>query len=146
MRLKRLFEPIKESIQFTEPFKTTLSTSMRKAEAELDFWNMPQELKNEYGTTGKILWTINMSEDQMGLELEPIPVTIKGLSLTIEVQDEETDEINEVNIEVSESDINRDSVSIEVGRFPLYLTSLSINMNQSSDPSEWDYSIELGQL
>lgn len=146
MRLKRLFEPIKESIQFSQPFETTLSTSMRKAEAELDLWNLPEELKNEYGTSGKIQWTINMSEDTSGLELDPIPVTIKNISLTLEIQDEETEEIEEVSITINESDINIESLKIEVGKFPLFLTALSIDMNRSSNPSEWRYSIELGDL
>jgi hypothetical protein len=66
--------------------------------------------------------------------------------LVLEVEDEETGDYNEMEIEVEELQINTEFLKTEIHEFPLELESIEIDMKKSMDTNNWHITLHVGHI
>lgn len=146
--MKRIkpFGNISESASDTLVYRTKIATYTRSgAPTSIDFYDEPKSLYMARVIDGTAEWTIDLDYRSWGIDLGSNGVRLKSLSMTIEMDDPHTGDPEEDTIELTESDFDYDTFTVEVHRFPLELTSIEVHMNQSEDPKLWKITLHLGK-
>lgn len=146
--MKRIkpFGNISESASDTLVYRTKIATYSRSgAPTSIDFYDEPKSLYMARVIDGTAEWTIDLDYRSWGIDLGSNGVRLKSLSMTIEMDDPHTGDPEEDTIELTESDFDYDTFTVEVHRFPLELTSIEVHMNQSEDPKLWKITLHLGK-
>ena len=149
IRTARISETLNESEMDSYVYKTQLSGKPDGKQSYVEIVSPPQSIKDGGFITivsGQVEWELDIRNTRWGLEFGSNIVLLKSIKLNLEMEDEETDEIEEKAIEMPESTINWQKVEVQVGKFPLRLTALVVNMENSEDPSRWRYQVELGDI
>jgi hypothetical protein len=149
IRSARISETLNESEMDSYVYKTLLSGDPRGTQSYVEIVSPPASIKNGGFLTivsGKVEWELDIRNTRWGLELGPNEVILKSITLNLEIEDDETEEIEERTIEIKEGDIHWQKVEAKIGKFPLRLTSLIVNMENSEVPSGWRYAVEIGDI
>lgn len=149
IRTARISETLNESEMDSYVYKTQLSGKPDGKQSYVEIVSPPQSIKDGGFITivsGQVEWELDIRNTRWGLEFGSNIVLLKSIKLNLEIEDDETDEIEEKAIEMPESTINWQKVEVQVGKFPLRLTALVVNMENSEDPSRWRYQVELGDI
>ena len=123
-----------DSFSFTTPLSWDRSGVERGA-ATTSVYRAPEPLNL---TQGEITWEIKIAPNKRGLTIEDIK--IKSLSIILE--HEETEE--EIPMEISHDELDPLKTTYELNHFPLYLKDLSITMNGSMEPRDWEIELTIG--
>lgn len=109
----------------------------------VDLTRTPSALKGGRVTQGVCEWTAELDTSTMGID--GIMSTLRKISLTIELEDEERDETTEVEIEIP--DIAPEQCEREdLYEWPLHLWRIEIDMRHTEDQSFWKYTYVIGGL
>jgi len=149
IRTARISEPLNESDMDSYVYKTQLSGKPNDKQSYVEIVSPPAAIKNGGFisiVSGQVEWELDIRNTRWGLEFGSNIVILKSIKLNLEIEDDETDEIEEKTIEIPESTINWQKVEVQVGKFPLRLTALVVNMENSEAPSRWRYQVELGDI
>ena len=155
MRIKRLSDikakapKVYESMEDSYTYTTRLSSDPKKGnESYAELVSVPKSIKKGFITIsgGQMIWELDLRDTRYGLDLGSNKATIKSIRIELEIEDEETDEIEDMTIEIDGSLINFEKVDVKIGKLPLFLTSLVIDMENTDDKSKWRYSLEIGDI
>jgi hypothetical protein len=80
-----------------------------------------------------------------GIELGETPASILSMRLDYEIEDEETGDILEKEIEIGEGTFSHEQFTTECNEFPLNLEAIEINMRHTMDPRFWKIKLYLGK-
>lgn len=155
MRIKRLSDieakapKVYESMEDSYTYTSRLSSDPKKGnESYAELVSVPKSIKKGYLTItgGEILWELDLRNTRYGMDLGSNKAIIKSIRLELEIEDEETDEIEDMTIEIDGASINFEKIEVKIGKLPLFLTSLEIDMENTDDKSKWRYSLEIGDI
>jgi len=147
MRRIKTFSALNESASDTITFQTTLGGySTRNAGTTVEIYGEPEEIYNCSVTGGKAEWTLDLEYNRWGIDIGPMGARIDSMLLVLEVEDEETGDYNEIEIEVDESQINTEFLKTEIHEFPLALESIEIDMKKSMDTNNWHITLHVGHI
>jgi hypothetical protein len=79
------------------------------------------------------------------MDLGATPATITSMRLEYEVDDEETGDPIEKEIEIPEGTFSYDQFTTECNSFPLNLEAIEIKMRHTMDPRFWKIRLYLGK-
>jgi len=109
----------------------------------VDLTRPPSTLKGGRVIQGVCEWTAELDTSTMGID--GIMSVLRKISLTIEVEDEESDESTEVEIQIPEI-APEQCVRDGLYEWPLHLWSVEIDMRHTEDQSFWKYTYVIGGL
>ena len=148
-RLTRITESINESHTDSNVYRTQLSHNPSKDTiAYVELVSPPPSIKKGYVTitSGEAIWELDLRNTRWGLELGPNQAIIESITLNIEIEDEDTEEIEEQTLEIPKGSIHWNKTEVTIGKFPLRLAHIIINMESSEEPSRWYYEIQVGDI
>jgi hypothetical protein len=79
------------------------------------------------------------------MELGATPAAITSMRLEYEIEDEETGDTIEKEIEIPEGVLSHDQFTTEINSFPLNLEAIEITMRHTMDPRFWKFKLYLGK-
>jgi hypothetical protein len=123
-----------EAFSFTTPL-TWYSSGVDHGAATTSVYKAPEPLNI---TQGQITWEIKIAPNKRGLTIEDIRIK----SLNIILEHEETEE--ETPMDISQEELDPLKTTYELNRFPLYLKDISITMNGSMEPKDWEIELTIG--
>lgn len=132
----QLFEEFNADDSFS--FKTNLSWTqigVDRGDAYATVYKSPEPLNVKTGTCE---WAIKIAPNKRGLRVEDVKI----ISLSLVLEHEETEE--EIPMEISGEELDTYKITYELNQFPLYLRDLSITMNGSMEPKEWNIDLTIG--
>ena len=139
-RLKKYREILESYSVKEEAYEADLDR--KRGGCTLDIDNAPEVWSSPYTLGGKAGWVLDMSERTSGLEI--YGARIVWMYFTIEIEDSETGEPDEVEIELGEEDLRGIEMNTNIGKPDFYLNVIEIDMHGSEDPSKWTYSLDIG--
>lgn len=143
MKRIKTFSAITESASDSMIYTTKVSTYPNLyTGVTIDFYNEPDELYGVNVIDGTVNWTIEMNHNKRGIEFGE--ASIKSMELTLEMEDKISGEESTDTISLSESDFDSGAIRTELNGFPLYVSSIEIQMNGSSDPKMWKITLNIG--
>jgi hypothetical protein len=146
MRRIKTFSELNESASDTVTFQTTLGGySSKNVGTMVEIYGEPREIYNCSVIGGKAEWTLDIEYNRWGIDIGPMGARITSMLLELEVEDEETGDYNEMEIELEESQINPEFLKTEIHEFPLALESIEIDMKKSMDSNNWHITLHVGQ-
>jgi hypothetical protein len=146
MRRIKTFSALNESASDTVTFQTTLGGySSKNVGTMVEIYREPKEIYNCSVIGGKAEWTLDIEYNRWGIDIGPMGARITSMLLELEVEDEETGDYNEMEIELEESQINPEFLKAEIHEFPLGLESIEIDMKKSMDSNNWHITLHVGQ-
>lgn len=147
MRRIKTFSALNESASDTMTFQTTLGGySTRNAGTTVEIYGEPKEIYNCSVIGGKAEWTLDLEYSRWGIDIGPMGARISSMLLVLEVEDEETGDYKEIEIEVEESQINTELLKTEIHEFPLALESIEIDMKKSMNTNDWNITLHVGHI
>jgi len=115
----------------------------RNSGVSVDIYNSPDQWQSPYVLGGILEWTLDISYRDSGIEVGS--AYLKSLGLLLEVEDPQTGEIgDEFEIELGPDDISWENTSSTIGKPDWYLNAIEIDMQNSPDPQNWKYSLDIG--
>ena len=112
----------------------------------VEIYGEPKEIYNCSVIGGKAEWTLDIEYNRWGIDIGPMGARIASMLLVLEIENEETGDYEEMEIEVEESQIDTEFLKTEIHEFPLGLESMEIEMKQSMNPSDWHITLHVGQI
>jgi hypothetical protein len=147
MRRIKTFSALNESASDTVTFQTTLGGySSKNVGTMVEIYGEPKEIYNCSVIGGKAEWTLDIEYNRWGIDIGPMGARIASMLLVLEIENEETGDYEEMEIEVEESQIDTEFLKTEIHEFPLGLESMEIEMKQSMNPSDWHITLHVGQI
>jgi len=113
-----------------------------RSNVNVDLYDEPAEIKYGMVQEGRVTWTMYLTPKSWGVEFDG--AGIKEMYFDIEVDEEETEDTKIITIEVPEDSISSEKTTYELGKFPLSLESIQINMNHTMDPEFWKVTLYIG--
>lgn len=123
-----------DAFSFTTPL-TWERSGVDHGAATTSVYKSPEPLNL---TQGEITWEIKIDSNKRGLTIEDIRIK----SLNIILEHEETEE--EIPMKISQEELDPLKTTYELNHFPLYLKDISITMNGSMEPKDWEIELTIG--
>jgi hypothetical protein len=112
---------------------------------QVDLYDEPMEMQYASVRSGVVNWDLELATRKWGMELGATPATITSMRLDYEIEDEETGDILEKEIEIGEGTFSHAQFTTEINEFPLNLEAIEIKMNHTMDPRFWKFKLYLGK-
>ena len=112
---------------------------------QVDLYEEPMDMKFASVRSGVVNWDMELAPRKWGLDLGATPAAITSMRLEYEVDDEETGDAIEKEIEIPEGTFSHEQFETEINSFPLNLEAIEINMRHTSDPRFWKFKLYLGK-
>jgi hypothetical protein len=112
---------------------------------QVDLYDEPMDMKYATVRSGVVNWDMELTPRKWGMELGETPASITSMRLEYEVDDEETGDAIEKEIEIGEGTFSHDQFTTEINEFPLNLEAIEIKMNHTTDPRFWKIRLYLGK-
>lgn len=147
MKRIKSFSALSESASDTMVYTTKLGGYASQGHPTLvDLYKEPEEIYGASVIGGAAEWTLDLRHRNWGIELGSEEARLISLRLELEIENKETGEPEEIEIEVAGADFNWESFVTEIHQFPLDLESIEITMNGSMDPKEWKIILHIGRI
>jgi hypothetical protein len=147
MRRIKSFSAISESASDRIIYKANLGGYGNKGRATLvDLYKEPKDLYMASIIGGSAEWTLDLQHRNWGVELGSDQAQLVSLRLELEVDNPETGEPEEVQLEYAETEFSPEMVRTEIHQFPLDLEAIEITMNGSTDPKLWNIVLHVGRV
>lgn len=91
--------------------------------------------------SGVCVWTGELDTSRSGVD--GLATTLRSIDITIGVEDEETDETIQVDINITNIDPEQ-CVREDLYTFPLRLSSIEIDMRHTEEQEFWKFSYSIG--
>jgi hypothetical protein len=124
--------------------RIAFSSKIGREDTHVDLYDEPMDMKYASVRSGVISWDMELSPRKWGLDLGSTPASITSMRLEYEVDDEETGDTIEKEIEIPEGVLSHDQFTTEINSFPLNLDAVEIRMNHTTDPRFWKFILYLG--
>lgn len=139
--------PLSESASDSPVFTSKIgSWGSRSTEVYVELYKEPLEIKGANVIGGSVQWSMDIERTKWGYDISPEGVSIKSLTMTIEMEDPVTGDYKEITMEFSEEQFNQESIRTEIHKFPLELNTIEITMNESSNPEDWKIALDIGRI
>lgn len=139
--------PLSESASDTPVFTTKIgSWGSRSTEVYVELYKEPLEIKGANVIGGSVQWSMDIERTKWGYEISQEGASIKSLTMTIEMEDPVTGDYKETTAEFSEEQFNPELIRTEIHEFPLELNTIEITMNGSSNPKNWNITLNIGKI
>ena len=112
---------------------------------QVDLYDEPMGMKYASVRAGVVNWDMELTPRKWGMELGETPAAITSMRLEYEVEDEETGDIIEKELELGEDSLSHDQFTTEINEFPLNLEAIEIKMNHTMDHRFWKFKLYLGK-
>ena len=112
---------------------------------QVDLYDEPMEMKYASVRSGVVNWDLELLTRKWGMELGETPAAITSMRLDYEIEDEETGDLVEKELECGEDSLSHAQFTTEINSFPLNLESIEINMRHTMDPRFWKFKLYLGK-
>lgn len=113
---------------------------------QVDLYDEPMDMGYATVRGGVVNWDLSLATRKWGMELGDTPASITSIRLDYEVDDEETGDFIEKELEIAEGVFSHEQFTTEVNSFPLNLESIEINMRHTTDPKFWKIKLYLGSI
>lgn len=135
-----------KKLKLYESFRSESATlEFRDAElgksVDVNLVNPYPALKGGMVVSGVCVWTGELDTSRSGVD--GLATTLRSIDITIEVEDEETDETLQVDINIPNIDPEQ-CVREDLYTFPLYLSSIEIDMRHTEEQEFWKFSYSIG--
>jgi hypothetical protein len=88
---------------------------------------------------------MELSPRKWGLDLGATPAAITSMRLEYEIEDEETGDIIEKELDLGGDSFSHEQFTTEINSFPLNLEAIEITMRHTMDPRFWKFKLYLGK-
>jgi len=147
MRRIKTFSALSESASDTPVFQSKIGGySNPEGNTMVELYGEPDEMKGASVIGGYVEWTLDLRYTKRGIDLGANLVSIKSIGLVMEIENEETGDIEETELEVNPSDLNYEMIETKIHNFPLEMESVEIYLNGSSNPKDWKITLNVGYI
>jgi len=139
---------IMRTIKLYENFgqdRLAFSNKIGRENTHVDLYDEPMGMKYASVKEGVVNWDLELRHREWGMELGGTPATITSIRFDYEVDDEETGDAIEKEIEIGEDVFSNEQFETEIEGFPLYLEAIEISMRHTMDPKFWKIKLYLGK-
>lgn len=135
-----------KKLKLYESFRSESATfEFRDAElgksVDVNLVNPYPALKGGMVVSGVCVWTGELDTSRSGID--GLETTLKAIDITIEVDNEETDETLQVDLKIHSIDPEQCERE-DLYTFPLHLNSIEINMRHTEEQEFWKISYVIG--
>lgn len=137
-----------QTIKLYENFgqgRITFSDKIGDSGTQVDLYEEPMGMKYASVRSGVVNWDLELVTRKWGMELGAPPATITSLRLDYDVEDEETGDYIEKELEIPEGTFSHEQFTTEINTFPLNLEAIEIRMNHTMAPRFWKIKLILGR-
>ena len=113
---------------------------------QVDLYDEPMGMKYASVRAGVVNWDLELATRKWGMDLGATPTSITSMRLEYEVDDEETGDPIEKEIEIAEGTFSHEQFTTEINSFPLNLEAIEINMRHTMDSRFWKITLYLGKV
>jgi hypothetical protein len=112
---------------------------------QVDLYEEPIGMKYASVRAGVVNWDMELSPRKWGMELGATPAAITSMRLEYEIEDEETGDIIEKELDLGGDSFSHEQFTTEINSFPLNLEAIEITMRHTMDPRFWKFKLYLGK-
>ena len=112
---------------------------------QVDLYEEPIGMKYASVRAGVVNWDMELSPRKWGLDLGATPASITSMRLEYEIEDEETGDIIEKELDLGGDSFSHEQFTTEINSFPLNLEAIEITMRHTMDPRFWKFKLYLGK-
>ena len=125
--------------------RIAFSSKIGREDTHVDLYDEPMGMKYASVRAGVVNWDLELVTRKWGMELGATPAAITSMRLEYEIEDEETGDTIEKEIEIPEGVLSHDQFTTEINSFPLNLEAIEITMRHTMDPRFWKFKLYLGK-
>lgn len=111
---------------------------------EVELYETPLGMESPFVRGGVVNWDLELLPREWGLVLGAPSATILSMRIEYELQDEDSGDTIEKEIELSEGVLQASQFTCEFGEFPLRLNLVEISMRHTMDPKFWRIKLYIG--
>jgi hypothetical protein len=112
---------------------------------QVDLYEEPIGMKYASVRAGVVNWDLELVTRKWGMELGETPASITSMRLEYEVDDEETGDSIEKELDLGGDSFSHEQFTTEINSFPLNLEAIEITMRHTMDPRFWKFKLYLGK-
>jgi hypothetical protein len=112
---------------------------------QVDLYEEPMGMKYTSVRAGVVNWDLELVTRKWGMELGATPAAITSMRLEYEIEDEETGDIIEKELDLGGDSFSHEQFTTEINSFPLNLEAIEITMRHTMDPRFWKFKLYLGK-
>jgi hypothetical protein len=112
---------------------------------QVDLYEEPMGMKYASVRAGVVNWDLELVTRKWGLDLGATPAAITSMRLEYEIEDEETGDSIEKELDLGGDSFSHEQFTTEINSFPLNLEAIEITMRHTMDPRFWKFKLYLGK-
>jgi hypothetical protein len=112
---------------------------------QVDLYEEPMGMKYASVRAGVVNWDLELVTRKWGMELGATPAAITSMRLEYEIEDEETGDSIEKELDLGGDSFSHEQFTTEINSFPLNLEAIEITMRHTMDPRFWKFKLYLGK-
>jgi hypothetical protein len=125
--------------------RIAFSSKIGREDTHVDLYDEPMGMKYASVRSGVVNWDMELSPRKWGLDLGATPASITSMRLEYEIEDEETGDIIEKELDLGGDSFSHEQFTTEINSFPLNLEAIEITMRHTMDPRFWKFKLYLGK-